>query len=76
MEAENIPKSIPSHSENNNTILDFVLIRQKDYILKLVNTRRKAEARATLKCVKELWDLHEYTYKYTELMQKIDSLDL
>lgn len=51
--------------------LDFILIRQKDIILKLIQNKQLDRARSCLTVVKELWEVCEYEYKYKELHQKI-----
>ena len=52
---------------------DFILVRQKDYILNLINNRRFSEARSCLTVLCELWTKHDYKYKYDELIQRIRS---
>lgn len=51
--------------------LDFILIRQKDFILKLVEDGRYADAVACLDCLEELWAGCGYSYKYREVVQQI-----
>lgn len=51
---------------------DFLLVRQKDYILKLINKRRYIEAKACLNCLNELWSTNDYTYKHIELTNLIN----
>jgi len=51
--------------------LDFILIRQKDYILNLISKHRYLEARACLVTVCELWTNNDYLYKHNELMNLI-----
>jgi hypothetical protein len=50
---------------------DFLLVRQKDFILDLVNRKRTVEATACLAVLKELWYEHSYGYKYEELTERI-----
>lgn len=52
---------------------DRVLVRQKDYIINLINNRRFSEARSCLTVLCELWTKHDYKYKYDELIQRIRS---
>ena len=40
--------------------IDNILIRQKDYILKLIFRGRFVEARCCLSCVSELWKANNY----------------
>jgi hypothetical protein len=56
----------------NKTQLDFILIRQKDNILKEINFGNPSVAMAKLKLVKELWENTEYLYKYEELLTKLE----
>jgi hypothetical protein len=56
----------------NKTQLDFILIRQKDNILKEINFGNPSVAMAKLKLVKELWENTEYLYKYSELLTKLE----
>jgi hypothetical protein len=56
----------------NKTQLDFILIRQKDNILKEINHGNLSVALAKLKLVKELWADCEYLYKYQELLDKLN----
>ena len=51
---------------------DFLLVRQKDYILELINKRKYKEAKACLNCVNELWVNHSYAYKHVELTNLIN----
>lgn len=51
--------------------LDFILIRQKDFILKLVEDGRYSDAGACLDCLEELWAGCGYSYKYREVVQRI-----
>jgi len=51
--------------------LDFILIRQKDFILKLVEDGRYAETGTCLDCLEELWNVCGYSYKYREVVQRI-----
>lgn len=51
--------------------LDNTLIRQKDYILALVNRRNYREALVTLHCVRELWIACNYGYKWDEILTRI-----
>jgi chaperonin cofactor prefoldin len=57
---------------NNQAQLEFILIRQKDNILKEINHGNLSVAMAKLKLVKELWENTEYLYKYTELLTKLE----
>jgi chaperonin cofactor prefoldin len=57
---------------NNQAQLDFILIRQKDNILKEINFGNPSVAMAKLKLVKELWENTEYLYKYEELLTKLE----
>lgn len=50
---------------------DFLLIRQKEKILTLINNNRIREALYCLNLVKELWCTHEYAYKYEEIKERI-----
>ena len=50
---------------------DFLLIRQKEQILCLINKNKLKEASAALIVVKELWCTHSYTYKYEEITERI-----
>lgn len=50
---------------------DFLLIRQKEKILTLINNNRIREALYCLNLVKELWCTHEYKYKYEEIRERI-----
>ena len=50
---------------------DFILIRQKEYILNLLDTRRYTEARCCLTILCELWTKHGYLYKYEEIQERI-----
>lgn len=56
----------------NKTQLDFILIRQKDNILKEINQGNLSVALAKLKLVKELWSACEYLYKYEELLGRLN----
>jgi hypothetical protein len=56
----------------NKTQLDFILIRQKDNILKEINQGNLSVALAKLKLVKELWSACEYRYKYEELLNRLN----
>lgn len=51
--------------------LDNTLIRQKNYILALVNRRNYREALVTLHCVRELWSCCNYEYKWNEILTRI-----
>lgn len=51
--------------------MDNILVRQKDYILNLINNRRYTEARCCLTILSELWIKHDYKYKYEELQKRI-----
>jgi hypothetical protein len=55
----------------NDHQLDFILIRQKDYIISLIDNRRLVEARCCLRTVSELWLANNYEYKLNELAQRI-----
>jgi chaperonin cofactor prefoldin len=57
---------------NNQAQLEFILIRQKDNILKEINSGNPSVAMAKLKLVKELWENTEYLYKYSELLTKLE----
>lgn len=57
---------------NNDPEFGFLLVRQKDYILQLINTGRYKEARCCLTVLCELWTQANYTYKYDELMRRIN----
>jgi hypothetical protein len=59
-------------THQNKTQLDFILIRQKDNILKEINHGNLSVAMAKLKLVKELWETCEYLYKYGELLNKLE----
>lgn len=50
---------------------DFILVRQKDYILDLINKRKYKEAHSCLTCLCELWTTHNYKYKYDELIERL-----
>lgn len=50
---------------------DFLLIRQKEQILSLINKNKLREASTALLVVKELWCSHSYTYKYEEIRERI-----
>lgn len=56
----------------NEKQLDFLIVRQKDKILQLINHSRKKEALIALDVVKELWDHCDYTYKYDEIKERIN----
>ena len=49
-------------------LLDFVLVRQKDYILKLIEDGRYAEVGSCLACLDELWYVCGYSYKSSEII--------
>jgi hypothetical protein len=51
--------------------IDFILIRQKDYIISLIDNHRLVEARCCLRTVSELWLANNYEYKLNELAQRI-----
>lgn len=53
--------------------LDFILIRQKDTIISLIEARCYHEAETTLIAVEELWRACNYFYKITELRARIQS---
>jgi hypothetical protein len=59
-------------THQNQAQLDFMLIRQKDNILKEINHGNLSVALAKLKLVKELWETCEYIYKYGELLNKLE----
>lgn len=52
--------------------MDFLLIRQKDKILGLINKKKFREARICLDVLRELWETHAYEYKLIELDHRID----
>ena len=58
----------------NQEQLDFILIRQKDNIIREINQGNLTVAIAKLKLVKELWVDCEYLYKYEELLTRINYL--
>ena len=64
-------KEVWKKHDNMTDDLDNILIRQKDFILQLINTRQYERARACLACVRELWEESDYGYKYKELKQRI-----
>jgi hypothetical protein len=49
---------------------DFILIKQKEYIINLIDSRKFKEADACLKLVRELWETHSYGYKLLELRNR------
>ena len=51
--------------------MDFLLVRQKDKILSLINHQKFREAQLCLDLVKELWFTHTYEYKFDELSNRI-----
>jgi hypothetical protein len=51
--------------------IDFVLIRQKDHILTLVNDGKYEEANTLLNYSAELWAECSYTYKFLEIKDRI-----
>jgi len=51
---------------------DFILIRQKEFILDLIDKRRFVEAKTCIRLVKELWDKENYSYKTQELFTRIE----
>lgn len=53
----------------------FLLVRQKDYIIDLINKRKYKEARAALTVVLELWTICSYIYKYKELIERIKQVE-
>jgi hypothetical protein len=59
-------------SPPNMEQLDFILVQQKDNILKEINSGNLSVALAKLKLVKELWENTEYLYKYQELLDKLN----
>lgn len=52
--------------------LDNILIRQKDYLINLIDNHLY-EAIPALEVVKELWIACDYTYKLRELENRIQS---
>jgi hypothetical protein len=55
----------------NNQKFGFLLVRQKEYILDLINKRKYSEARACLTALCELWTIAHYKYKYEELIKRL-----
>ena len=55
--------------------LDNALVHQKNEILDLVNRNLLALALEHLEFVRELWTVCEYSYKYTEIRERIRKLD-
>lgn len=53
--------------------LEFILIRQKDYIRNLINRRRLIEAHYCLSMLSEFWIANNYEYKVDELANLIRS---
>ena len=51
---------------------DFILIRQKEFILDLIDKRKFIEARYCLHVLKELWESESYAYKTQELYTRIE----
>ncbi len=64
-----MPNATETDLEEEST--DFILVRQKDYIINLINARRFTEARCCLTILCELWTKHDYKYKYDELWRRI-----
>ena len=52
-------------------MLDFILIRQKNALLELINDDKFEEALARLEFVRELWEENSYAYKYLELKRNM-----
>lgn len=55
----------------NDEEFSFVLVRQKEYILTLINDRKSQAARAAINIVEELWIICSYEYKTEELRERI-----
>ena len=55
--------------------IDNALVRQKDYILQLVNEGRYKEAITLLNFSEDLWASCGYHYKYKEIMRCITGVD-
>jgi hypothetical protein len=74
---ENVKLGIPlsqedlEYLEEFNAELDFLLIRQKDIVLRTIAARKIEQAKAMLKIVDELWNKFDYAYKIEELSQRI-----
>ena len=56
----------------NQQQLNFILVRQKDTIISLINSKCFAEAETALLVVEELWRKCNYTYKIDEIRSRIE----
>lgn len=54
-----------------NQELDYILIRQKDYIISLIDKKQYFKAKCCLELVSELWTANNYEYKSTELLERL-----
>lgn len=54
-----------------NQELDYIFIRQKDYIISLINKKQYFKATACLELVSELWVANNYEYKLQELTLRL-----
>lgn len=52
--------------------LDFILVKQKDTIISLINSKCFAEAETALLVVEELWMECSYGYKINEIRSRIE----
>lgn len=57
-----------AYTESN---MSNMLVRQKDYILRLVNANRFDEAQACVNVLRPLWEQTGYAYKIIEIEQRI-----
>jgi len=69
-----IPKQAmnPLPTEMSEDETDNFLIRQKHWILQLINNEAYREAWFALQTVGDLWERLSYGYKYNELMERLE----
>lgn len=51
---------------------DNQLVRQKDRIIDLIDNGKIPEAQAALNVVEEMWAAASYSYKFKELVTRLD----
>ena len=52
--------------------MDNILVNQKDVILGYFNEKEYALAMSALELLRELWEAHNYLYKYEEIRERIE----